>query len=112
MREPDMEGVASHHGPVSCAGGGNIAGEASIGVRIGQALSSEITTLGVPTGLTGREGHAAGRVRRDCWQGASSPARTGPPAARSTSSTTWPAAARPSPTRREASCTTRTTSAA
>jgi len=45
-----MEGVASHHGPVSCAGGGNAAREASIGVRIGQLLSSEITTLGVPTG--------------------------------------------------------------
>jgi hypothetical protein len=46
MREPDMEGVANHHGPVSCAGGGNIAGEASIGVRTGQPLSSEIRTLG------------------------------------------------------------------
>jgi hypothetical protein len=46
MREPDMEGVASHHGPVSCAGGGNVAGEASIGVRTGQPLSSEITSLG------------------------------------------------------------------
>ena len=65
MREPDMEGVASRHGPVSCAGGGNIAGEASIGVRIGQLLSSEITTLGVPTGLPVREGHAGRRVRRE-----------------------------------------------
>ena len=65
MKEPDMEGVASHHGPVSCAGGGNIAGEASIGVRIGQPLSSEITTLGVPTGLSGREGHVGRRVRRE-----------------------------------------------
>jgi len=46
MREPDMEGVASHQCPVSCAGGGNIAGEASIGVRTGQPLSSEIRTLG------------------------------------------------------------------
>jgi len=60
-----MEGVASHHGPVSCAGGGNIAGEASIGVRTGQPLSSEITTLGTPTGLPEREGHAARRVRRE-----------------------------------------------
>lgn len=46
MKEPDMEGVANHHGPVSCAGGGNIAGEASAGVRTGQPLSSEITPLG------------------------------------------------------------------
>ena len=65
MKEPDMDGVASHHGPVSCAGGGNIAGEASIGVRIGQLLNSEITTLGTPTGLPEREGHAARRVRRE-----------------------------------------------
>jgi len=65
MREPDVEGVASHHGPVSCAGGGNVAREASIGVRIGQLLSSEITTLGTPTGLPEREGHAARRVRRE-----------------------------------------------
>ncbi len=63
MQEPDMEGLASHHGPVSCAGGGNVAGEASIGVRTGQLLSSEITTLGAPTGLLGREGHAGRRVR-------------------------------------------------
>ncbi len=67
MKESDMEGVASHHGPVSCAGGGNSAREASIGVRIGQPLSSEITTLGVPTGLSGREGHAARRDRRE-WR--------------------------------------------
>jgi len=65
MREPDMEGVASHHGPVSCAGGGNVAREASIGVRIGQLSNSEITTLGTPTGLPEREGHAARRVRRE-----------------------------------------------
>ena len=65
MREPDMEGVASHHGPVSCAGGGNVAGEASIGVRTGQLLSSEITTLGAPTELPGREGHAGCRVTRE-----------------------------------------------
>ena len=65
MREPHMEGVANHHGPVSCAGGGNVAGESSIGVRIGQLLSSEITTLGAPTELPGREGHAGCRVTRE-----------------------------------------------
>ena len=65
MKEPDMEGVANHHGPVSCAGGGNIAGEASIGVRIGQLWNSEITNLGTPTGLPEREGHAARRDRRE-----------------------------------------------
>ncbi len=65
MQEPDMEGVASHHGPASCAGGGNAAGEASAGVRTGQPLSSEIKALGAPTGLSGREGHAGRRARRE-----------------------------------------------
>ena len=65
MQEPDMEGVASHRGPVSCAGGGNVAGEASIGVRTGQPLSSEITPVGAPTWLPGREGHAGRRARRE-----------------------------------------------
>ena len=60
-----MEGIASHHGPVSCAGGGNSAREASIGVRIGQLLSSEITTLGTRTGLPVRERHAGRRVKRE-----------------------------------------------
>lgn len=67
MEEPDMEGVASHHGPVSCAGGGNTAREASIGERTGQLSNSEITTLGMPTGWLGREGHAARRDRRE-WR--------------------------------------------
>ena len=73
MQEPDMEGVPSYHGPVSCAGGGNVAGEASSGVRTGQPLSSEITTLGVPTTLPGREGHAGRRVRRERRSGPTEP---------------------------------------
>jgi len=70
MKEPDMEGVASHHGPESCAGDGNAAGEALTGGSAGQPLSSEIKRSGVPTGLTRREGHTGRRVRRE-W-------RTGP----------------------------------
>ena len=60
-----MESLASYHGPEPCAGDGNAAGEALTGGNAGQPLSSEITTLGVPTGLTGREGHAGRRVRRE-----------------------------------------------
>ena len=75
MQEPDMEGLASHHGPVSCAGGGNVAGEASIGVRIGQLLSSEITPLGAPTGLPGWEGHAGRRVRGE-WRSGPTESKT------------------------------------
>ena len=67
MKEPDMEGVASHHGPESCAGNGNAAGEALTGVRAGQPLSSEIKRSGVPTVLTRREGHAGRRAHRE-WR--------------------------------------------
>ena len=63
MKEPDMEGVASRHGPGSWAGGRNIADEASIGICTGQPLISGITALGAPTGLRHREGHA--RLRHE-----------------------------------------------
>ncbi len=43
MQEPYKKGVANHHGPESCAGGGNAAGEALTGLHAGQVLSSEIT---------------------------------------------------------------------
>ncbi len=41
MKESYREGLASHSGPESCAGGGNIPGEALTGVHTGQLLSSE-----------------------------------------------------------------------
>jgi len=44
MQEPYKEGIASHLGPESCAGGGNAAGEALTGVHAGQVLSSEISS--------------------------------------------------------------------
>ena len=44
MKESYGKGLATHPGPESCAGGGNIAGEALTGVHAGQPLSSEITT--------------------------------------------------------------------
>ena len=43
MKEPHGKGVAIHPDPESCAGDGNIAGEALTGEDAGQPLSSEIT---------------------------------------------------------------------
>ena len=42
MRTPDIEGVAIHDGPESCAGVCEGGGEALTGVRAGQPLSREI----------------------------------------------------------------------
>ena len=44
MKEPHRKGVANRSNPESCAGGGNIAGEALTGAHAGQPSSSEITT--------------------------------------------------------------------
>ena len=49
MKEPHRKGVANRPDPESCAGDGNIAGEALTGAHAGQPLSSEITSIGVPT---------------------------------------------------------------
>ena len=49
MKEPHRKGVANRSNPESCAGGGNIAGEALTGAHAGQPSSSEITSIGVPT---------------------------------------------------------------
>ena len=42
MKEPHRKVVANRPDPESCAGGGNIAGEALTGAHAGQPLSSEI----------------------------------------------------------------------
>ena len=42
MKESYREGVATRSGPESCAGGGNPAGEALTGVRVGWVSSREI----------------------------------------------------------------------
>ena len=49
MKESYGEGPASHTGPESCADGRKAAGEALTGEDAGQVLSSEITSIGVPT---------------------------------------------------------------
>lgn len=44
MKEPYGKGLATHSGPESCAGHGNMMGEALTRAHAGQPLSSEITT--------------------------------------------------------------------
>jgi hypothetical protein len=63
MQEPHSEGVAHYADPESCAGGGNALGEALTGGNAGQVLSSEITSIGVPTLCCEGEGHTRGRVQ-------------------------------------------------
>ena len=65
MKEPHRKGVANHSNPESCAGGGNIAGEALTGAHAGQPSSSEITSIGVPTLSPEGEGHTASSVSRE-----------------------------------------------
>lgn len=65
MKEPHRKGVANHPDPESCAGGGNIAGEALTGAHAGQPSSSEITSIGVPTLCDEGEGHTKGNVQRE-----------------------------------------------
>jgi RNA-directed DNA polymerase len=66
MKEPHRKGVANHPDPESCAGGGNIAGEALAGAHAGQLLSSEITSIGVPTLCDEGEGHTRERDLCEC----------------------------------------------
>ena len=64
MKEPHREGVANHPDPESCAGGGNIAGEALTGVHAGQPLSSEIT-LSACRPCSEGEGHMVSDAQRE-----------------------------------------------
>ena len=59
MKEPHRKGVANRSNPESCAGDGNIAGEALTGAHAGQPSSSEITSIGVPTLSPEGEGHTS-----------------------------------------------------
>ncbi len=49
MKEPYGKGLATHPGPESCAGHGNMTGEALTRAHVGQPLSSEI--FGEPTSV-------------------------------------------------------------
>lgn len=50
MKEPHIEGVASHDGPESCVNARKGVGKALTGVRIGEVSSREIISSGMPTG--------------------------------------------------------------
>ncbi len=65
MREPYRKGVANHPDPESCAGDGNIMGEALTGAHAGQLLNSEITLIGVPTLCCEGEGNMTDSDRRE-----------------------------------------------
>ena len=58
MKVPYDEGLASHIGPESCAGGRKGAGEALTGESAGRVLSRERRfSFGVPTVSTNTEGN-------------------------------------------------------
>ena len=66
MKEPDGEGAASHTGPESCEGGGNVVLEALTGVRAGWVLSLAMSSVGSADGFVifGRQ-HGPARHRKD-----------------------------------------------
>src|SRR5208283_2226948 len=70
MKEPHRKGIANHPDLESCAGDGNIAGEALTGAHAGQVSSSEITSIGVPTLSSEGEGHTADSVQRELFSDA------------------------------------------
>jgi hypothetical protein len=64
MRTPDIEGVAIHDGPESCAVVREGGGEALTGVRAGQPLSREITASGCRRRLTRRKATSSAALAR------------------------------------------------
>ena len=87
MKEPYIEGVATHDDPESCAGSREGASEALTGVHTGRVLSREIISTGTLTPLTRAESHTSDvanarhgvvlRGRRPLARAESSCARTG-----------------------------------
>ena len=65
MQEPHKKGLANHLDPESCAGDREVAGEALTGAHVGQPLSSEITSIGVPTLYGEGEGNMKDGVKRE-----------------------------------------------
>jgi RNA-directed DNA polymerase len=68
MKEPYIEGVATHGGPESCVGVRESAGEALTGVRAGWAIEPRNQRFGVPTMSHKSEGHIAGSGSASCWR--------------------------------------------
>lgn len=63
MKEPHIEGVATHDGPESCVDARKGVGEALTGVRVGEVLSREIIPSGCRRG-SGPEGNTPGALSR------------------------------------------------
>ena len=76
MKESNIEGVAIHDGPESCAVARKDDGEALTGVHTGGVLSREIRHFRAPTLLTEAEGNTPAVVMRET---ASGPARSETP---------------------------------
>ncbi len=70
MKESYEEGSAGHLGPESYADGGNTMGVAMTGVHAGQVLSSEISTIRVPTLSNCGEGHMCHDINGELWHDA------------------------------------------
>lgn len=73
MREPHIEGLATHDDPESCAGARKGADEALTGARAGTVLSREIRHSGAPTPLSEAEGHT---VQGRSGESSAGPARS------------------------------------
>ena len=67
MKEPHVEGVATHDDPESCSDSREAAAEALTGARTGTVSSREINPSGVPTLLSEAEGNTncAASARRN-----------------------------------------------
>ena len=76
MKEPYIEGPATHDGPESCANTREGGGEALTGVRAGWVLSREISQSRAPTRLSDAEGHTNRGDTASPWLG---PARSETP---------------------------------
>jgi RNA-directed DNA polymerase len=73
MKEPYIEGVATHDDPESCVGGRKVGGEALTGARAGSVLSRENRKSGAPTPLSEAEGNTTQERYRELSGG---PARS------------------------------------
>jgi RNA-directed DNA polymerase len=63
MKEPHIEGVATHDGPESCVDVRRGVGEALTGVRVGEVLSREVITSGCRRGSGPARQHDQVRYR-------------------------------------------------
>ena len=77
MKEPHIEGVATHDDPESCVDDREAGGEALAGARMGSVLSRENRQSGAPTPLSEAEGNTHrtenarhGAALRGRWPGA------------------------------------------